>query len=286
MRSYWTQKELKYLRDNWEHLDIKQIADHLGRSAKSVKSKAYREGIDGAVPKKWTNEDVAYLDEKWGVISIEGIAKNLNRTTEAVRYKAHRIGLGAFTMSVDGVSLNEFSNTVNIDGKRLLRWKKKHDFPVVRKRILFETRYFINIDEFWEWATDHKELINFSNIEPNILGAEPEWVSKRREADKNNHKKPIHWTKQEETKLIRLLREYKYTYDDLVKLIGRSERSIQMKLSQLGINERPIPRKRRDWTNKEINELKRLLAAGVNRKEIAKKLGRSPGTITNKIMYL
>lgn len=37
----WSDKEIKFLLDNWNYLDNKEIAERLGRSLNSIKFKAY-----------------------------------------------------------------------------------------------------------------------------------------------------------------------------------------------------------------------------------------------------
>lgn len=41
----------------------------------------------------------------------------------------------------------------------------------------------IRIDDFWKWAEKHQDLLDFSNYELNMLGAEPSWVPVKRRRD-------------------------------------------------------------------------------------------------------
>lgn len=288
MRVSWSDDEVQFLKDHWNNLSINQIAIELNRSAKAIKTKATREDLTERKTKKWSKEDIEFLNEKWGSASIESIAKYLNRTDEAVRYKAFRLGLPAFTECVDGVLLTEFADVIGIDYKRMLRWKSKYHFPVISKKITKQTnRYYVNIDEFWKWAKSHDHLIDFSKIDENILGAEPSWVKKQREVDKRADKSPLkRWTAKEEQKLIKMVNQFKFTYDDLSNEFGRPQRSIYEKLKELNIDARPVARERMNWTKKEIEDLKRMKAAGLSRKEIANKLNRTPEAITQKSAYL
>lgn len=34
----------------------------------------------------------------------------------------------------------------------------------------------INLDEFWKWAEKNRTIIDFSQLEENVLGKEPEWL--------------------------------------------------------------------------------------------------------------
>lgn len=286
MRSYWKDSEITYLKNNFYTLTINEIAHNLDRSPKSVKSKAYREGLVEINDNSWSDKDLAYLEDKWGVVSIDGIAEKLGRTSEAVRYKAYRLGFSGFTYSIDGITLNELSKAIYVEYGRIKRWKKSYKLPTKKKNITHRCKKeIINIDDFWKWASKHRFLIDFSLIERNVLGAEPFWVAECRKEDfRNKEKIPFKkWSEEEDKKLIELVNQYKYTYEELAKLLHRTERSIVERLSKLGILARPLPRHIKGWSDDEIKLLLKLRGKGLPRREIAKVLNRSAMSITHKL---
>ena len=196
--------------------------------------------------KKWTSEEIDYLANNWGTVSIGNIAKKLGRSDTAITLKAQRIGLGAFLENGEYITLNQLIIAVtgsagNYSYKNT-SWVKNRGLPVRKKKV--GKCYFrvVYIDDFWEWAEKNRSFIDFSKMTPLILGAEPEWVTEQRKKDFKSLpiQRKDRWTKAEDSRLKVLLGQYKYTYAELSRMLGRTNGAIQRRCTDLGIKERPI----------------------------------------------
>jgi hypothetical protein len=144
----------------------------------------------------------------------------------------------------------------------------------------------VNIDEFWKFAEEHKDLFDFSRLEPRAFGPEPEWATLKRQLDaerlRTGHAHNDPWTEAEDRLLVRLLREYKYTYSELAEKLHRSEGAIKRRLSTKGIKERPVRNTPQPWTEAEEQRLIEMKAAGYGWDNIAAELHRSALCVRGK----
>lgn len=132
----------------------------------------------------WTDDEVLYLEENWGTKSVKGIAKHLDRSVNSVKLKAQRIGLPDPRLAFEGITLNQLSFALNISYSLIKRWIKLYDFPAKRRVFSEKSRvHIVNYTDFWKWAEQNKQMIDFSRVEKHILGAEPSWVTEKRNAD-------------------------------------------------------------------------------------------------------
>lgn len=195
--------------------------------------------------RRWTKEELEYLEEKWGNVSIKGLAKTLNRSINAVSLKANRIGLGNFTLSGDYLTLFQLSQAMGmLKSQKLIyeRWLKE-GLPIKTQNIITKKIKVILIDDFWEWAEQHQDIVDFSRTEKNILGAEPEWVDVKRKSDTaiKNHRK--YWTDAEIQTLRQMVLSGNYTYSDIARVIRRTEGAIRDKAGSLGIKMKKVKKK-------------------------------------------
>lgn len=233
--------------------------------------------------KNWTPEEEAYLQDKWGTLSVSTIAKNLGRSIDAVVVRSQRLRLGAHLASDVRISTNQLmialyqSNSGNASYTlyKLIR----EGLPVEMHKVKTKSFRVIDIDEFWKWAEDHKEFLDFSKFEEYSLGKEPDWVKVKRKADfQKTQQQGEHnevWTGATDQKLKRMLSQHKYTYRDLSKELNRSEGAIKRRICDLGLKERPVRNKTRMWTEKEVETLCEMAEKGYSWGQIADKLGRT-----------
>ncbi|MED1125307.1 hypothetical protein [Bacillus atrophaeus] len=235
--------------------------------------------------KLWSKEEIDFLQERWGSVSIKRIAKNLNRTTNAVKTKAQRIGLGDARTHYDGITAYQLSLALNVSYSTIKSWIDKHDFPVKQK--LFAEKERVNVvsyDDFWKWAENHKQMIDFSKVEPLILGAEPEWVEVKRGADKIRKKNVSPWTKEEENKLRGMVNSYQYTYPEIAKALGRTEGAIKRRLKELDIKARPLRLSNHvKYTSKEVETIVDLYNKGYSLEVISERVGKSALGVRGKL---
>lgn len=245
---------------------------------------------------RWTPEDEAYLQDKWGTISIPAIAKNLGRSVNAIKVRAQRLGLGAVLMSGDYITLNQLLFAVkgtNAGGNYTMKsWVKNRGLPVHTKKVVNNSFKVVYLDEFWKWAEKNRSFLDFSKMEPLILGEEPDWVAEQRKKDFRafaiQRKDP--WTSADDSRLRMLLSMHKYGYTELSSMLHRSCGAIQRRILDLGIEDRPIKVSPHaaslKWTNADFEILADGIRNGDSYCHIAQILGRSEKTVRSKVYFI
>lgn len=286
----WTSSEIEYLKDNWHKKKTEDIANKLGRTYRTVYNKArqLRLGTNKAHKNRpWTKEEEEFLSEYWGLYSMEHIANTLNRTATAIQVRAVRLGLGPFLESGDYITLNQLM--VELRGSNgcsytIQQWIDK-GLPVKTKKVKGSSFKVVNLDDFWKWAEKNRTLIDFSKLEENALGKEPDWVKEQRKADIEMRRfKRTNWTKAEDKRLISLLKEFRWTYREIAEKLNRTEGAIKRRMIDLGLKERPISMpKHNPWTKEEEGILIDLYEKGYQPDVMTKYINRSSQAIRGKI---
>lgn len=216
--------------------------------------------------RRWTDKEIKYLSESWGVTSIPTIASSLGKSITAVERKANRLKLGSFMHCGDYITLPQLWEALGLSRLtyRTTDWLKKHEFPFKYKKVRSANRRFkvVYLDDFWKWAENNKELLDFSKLEYLILGQEPEWVDIKRNQDrlKNSMIIATEWTSYEDTKLLDMLKSYRYTLKDIANYFHRTEQAVKQRICKLNIEYRPIPISTHSrWTNEETETLLQLV---------------------------
>lgn len=246
------------------------------------------------IGKNWTKQEEEYLAENWGTLSVATIAKNLGRSENAVIVRKCRLGLGVFLDNGDYVTWNQLMETIgcgHAGSYKMTSWVKNRGFPVHKKRVNNNSFKVVYLQEWWEWAEKNKDLLDFSKFEENSLGEEPAWVSDKRRHDFEKNRKYIKspWTQVEDDKLRRLVAKQQYTYDDLSKMLRRTNGAIQRRVCNLGIKDRPIKADNHTlWSQKEFFRLGELIKVGYGYDLIAEEIGKSSKACRGRVyqMYL
>ncbi|MCC8015367.1 MAG: SANT/Myb domain-containing protein [Eubacterium sp.] len=240
--------------------------------------------------RRWSEEEKDYLKDKWGKSSIPNIAKNLGRSVFAVREQARKMGLGAHLDGGANITYNQFRKTAgftsyNYAKNRLIA----NGFPVHKQKCNNCSFLMVNIEEFWRWAEKHKEMIDFSRIEKNAFGKEPEWVDVARKASFYDLTKNIKskWSKGDDFKLETMLKKGCYTYKELSRELNRSEAAIKRRIWDLALDDYPPVRtEKRWWTDEEVEKLLEMKAAGFGWEQIGDRLGRTGMSCRGKWEWL
>ena len=246
------------------------------------------------IGKNWTKQEEEYLSENWGTLSVATIAKNLGRSENAVVVRKCRMGLGAFLDNGDYVTWNQLQHAIgsgNCGGYKMTSWIKNRGFPVHTKRVNNNSFMVVYLDEWWIWAEKNRDILDFSKFEENALGLEPDWVKDKRRHDyeKSRKYKKTPWTKAEDEKLRRLLSKGNYTYDELSKILHRTNGAIQRRICELKITERPVKADNHTrWTENDFKRLGDLIKAGYGYDLIAEEIGKSAKACRGRVyqMYL
>lgn len=241
----------------------------------------------------WTEKEVEYLEEHWGMVSIPTIARNLNRTVNAVKVKVARLGLGSVLMNGDYVTLNQLLLAVtggaSSYGYKMKSWVQNRGLPVHTKRVNQCSFRVVYIEEFWKWAEKHRSFIDFSKMEPLALGAEPEWVKEQRRKDETafSLQRKDRCTKEEDHRLLDLLKQQKYGYAEMSKILRRSAGAIQRRCLDLKTPYRPVKAdnhgERNGWTEEHYHILEDGIRSGESYTAIGNKIGKSEKAVRGKV---
>lgn len=182
----------------------------------------------------WTAAEIDFLKENIGKCKIDTIARQLARTESAVLLKAKRLKI-ANTKQVQGeISLGELALLIHKNRRTLYDWIQKGTFPA-RKRITRSKRafYFIKPDEFWNWACQNQEKLNFSQIAPYAIPPEPEWVNKARKQKKVTEERGYkYWTMSEISSLLEYDQEG-LKYSVIAEKLKRTPNSVGKQLMRI-----------------------------------------------------
>lgn len=237
-----------------------------------------------AANENWTEEEVQYLKDRWGETSIPAMAKRLGRSVSAVKLKAGRMGLKRHIHSGVRITLCQFCEAIG--KKNSYSWIKDRwvrlGLPVHYQKSITKRFAMIDIDEFWEWAESHKDIVDFDAFPEGTFGKEPEWVREARHASWIRKMNRNPWTKAEDRRLEQLLAQYKYTYGDLCREMNRTEGAIKRRIITLGLPYRPVRNYDRHWQDDEVETLLRMRAAGHCWEEIGRRLDRSGSAVRGK----
>lgn len=266
-QSPWSEEDKAYFRQN-RSLSNAELAGHLGRSVDEIAAMRTRTET-GLKHPSWTPQEEDYLRENWGRIAIPTIAKKLGRTSGAVQNRARKLGLGSALQSGDYITFNQLMLHITGGAQsytyQLESWVKKRGMPVHRRRIDHSRFLVVYLDEFWAWAEQHRSFIDFSKMEPLILGKEPAWVARQRQLDSAAHplQRKDPWTPLEDQRLAYLLKQHKYNWAEISQELRRSVGAIQHRCVDLGLKERPVRESPHNpWSDEDLQRLADMIRQG------------------------
>lgn len=167
----------------------------------------------------WKAGEVAYLARVYLRQPVEKTASDLKRTKTAVHLKAHKLGL-----SYEFLTAQVIADCFHIDSDAVKRWVDKLNLKSIKTPYKSGYRYYIKIEDFWEWAYENRGKINWSKYELKSLLPEPEWVKKEKQncLVKKSHDKITGI----EIMKIKNMRKKGITYKNIALELGRTEYSI------------------------------------------------------------
>ena len=240
--------------------------------------------------RNWTEEEDDYLLNKWGYISVPSLCKKLNRSKNAIMIRVQRLGLPSFLESGEYITLSQLfiavTGSMSSYSYKIKSWVENRGLPIHNIRNNKCTWRVVYIEDFWKWAEKNRSFLDFSKMEPNILGKEPAWVTEQRRQDSisnvNYRKDP--WSQKEDALLKEYLKQFKYGYAELSKMLGRSAGAIQRRICDLGLKERPIKADNHvSWEAKDFQTLADMIRAGYSYGSIGEVLGKSEKAIRGRV---
>jgi hypothetical protein len=238
--------------------------------------------------RNWTQREYDYLKDNWGTVSVGTICETLNRSKQAIMIKVSRLGLGPFLDSGEYVTFNQMLLALGITSYsyKPTSWIKNKGFPVKMKRVGDCRWRVVYLNDFWKWAEKNRGFVDWSKVEKNILGIEPDWVDEIRKADQKRALavRQTPWTPEEDQYLKSLLKEFKYTYSEIAARMRRTEGAVTRRILTLGLKERPLKADNHIlWTSDELDKLAELLKHHVSYELMSVELGKSSKAIRGKV---
>ncbi len=295
--SEWAAEDDAYIIEHWRDQTCEQIGQAITRTPHAVYQRGAALGLHRRGPNKrgkrtWTEEEHDFLRENWGHMTVGGLAKSLKRSNNAIIVRAARLGLGPYLESGEYVTLNQLIQAVtghNAHSYTLKSWVEKRGMPIHYQRIQQKRVRVVYVEEFWEWAEKNRSFIDFSKMEPLALGVEPDWVLKQRRKDFAAFaiQRKDHWTPEEDSRLVMLLKMHRYGYAELSEMLHRSAGAIQRRCTDLGIKERPVKADNHGvlWSEADYQALADGIRNGDSYMLIGQVLGKSEKAIRGKVYY-
>ena len=109
--------------------------------------------------KEWTKDEETYMYRRYLNQSVETTAKFLNRSVSSVKHKASKMGLNHYYG--ERISAKTLAKCFHSDISVVVRWIDKYDLPCKKVKLKNQTRYLIDAAEFWKWAENHQDVINW-----------------------------------------------------------------------------------------------------------------------------
>ena len=224
--------------------------------------------------KHWTKEQDEFLINNLGILSYEAIgsSKIIQKKATSVKFRVRDLKLGDPLLHGDFITKTFLARTLKTDIKVVAKWIEKFGLRAVKKVVALEREITsIKLDDFWKWAEQNKNLIQWNKFDEGDLGAEPNWTLKAREeykknTPKNNRKE---WSNEEDT-LLQSYYKLGKTYKQIGKLMGRTEHSVSRRLMDISVT-----RIQKFWSEEDKKNLEIFIQEGLTTKQIAKKLGRT-----------
>ncbi|MFD2444601.1 DNA-binding protein [Bacillus sp. CGMCC 1.16607] len=176
---------------------------------------------------------MSFIEENLGVLSLKKIAQRLGKPVKSLEITLYKKKGSSNTKIHTGmITAGELATILKVDRNTVIGWISRHGLKSTRRVTNSKKNFtFIDILDFWDWAIEHKEKIDFSKIEPDTLPPHPHWydIERKKTNTVSNYKC---WTNLEEKHLLNLINEGK-TYDEIAMFLDRSVYSIQRKYGRL-----------------------------------------------------
>jgi hypothetical protein len=181
----------------------------------------------------WTDEEIEIAENLLGVMTFDAIGAKIGRTGVAVELKLRELGSSSTRLASGLLTANELRKALHVENHMIHRWRRKFGLSLRCRNFTYITPkkrnlWFIHTEEFWKWAYDHQDLVDFNRIEPRTLLPEPEWLE---EAKRNNTKKPRRrWTQEEDDLLLKLYYAESMTQREVSEVLDRTYYAIGRRL--------------------------------------------------------
>lgn len=181
----------------------------------------------------WTEEEIDYLKDNVGTIKLTTMSKKLNRTEGSIQNKLKRLGISNTKAQTGYLTTYELAKLIQKDATTVRAWITKHGLNCTRKTTRSSRQFcFIHPEDFWKWAYQNCEKIDFSKIEAQSIIPEPCWVDKERQRENPTIYK--NWSIKEERELKMWMNEG-CSLREVAGKLNRSVISVQRKYERLQV---------------------------------------------------
>ncbi|WP_110114402.1 hypothetical protein [Bacillus sp. CGMCC 1.16541] len=184
--------------------------------------------------REWTHEEMEYLKANVGEVRLDTIARNLNRSYNAVIQKLTDLGIGNTREMLGLLTFGELARYLHVDRNIVKSWADHHHLPYISK-ITRKTKrfYFVSPEDFWKWAAQNKEKVNFSQIESGTILPEPSWFYDEKVKYSSSKKRSYkQWSVKEDRELL-LLHSKGWKPTCIAKQLQRSVDSVYKRMGRL-----------------------------------------------------
>ena len=272
----WTDDEVSMLIELSKKYSAEQIAMKLNKSKNSVYLKARKmDIIFYGQRRKWTKEEELEFEELWGTMELEKLAKKLGRSVYSLKVKAVRMGLGSMIgNNTDILTIYDVVDILNISRDKVITWSKcglklKEKFVTKSK-----SYYYVEWNDLIDFLKTHQDLWDSNKVDMYMLGEETDWLKEKRKRDSLNKPREYRvWTNSDKITAINYFKSG-YSYEDIAKLLKRSEWAIKFFLNNSGYHISD----RKKWTKEELEYLKEHFM-NMKYSDIAKELNKTTASV-------
>lgn len=93
--TYWTDKEIQFLKDNFNYLTYEELEKTLGRSFNAIKHKVQELHLSN---RKWSQSDIEWLKNNANQYDKNDLAKRLKRSVRAIEHKLKEYNLNYYNL--------------------------------------------------------------------------------------------------------------------------------------------------------------------------------------------
>lgn len=229
--------------------------------------------------RRWSEKEIESLERNLNKMKLADIARLLSRSTKSVQHKLQDLGINVMNHN-ENIIVSELAKIINKHPETIRYWINHRGLPSKKEGYYRK----VNPEDFWEWAKEHPESIVFSDIPPNAILPEPEWVQDYRENEPLNTLQV--WSEKEEEILTELVIQTRLSYQEMGEKLNRSAHSVRHKVAELDLDPRTKSRRKGKYTKREEDTILRLFYDGASYKDIANQLGRSENAIRTKIQRM
>lgn len=171
----------------------------------------------------WTEAEEKYMERYYLFQPVQKTAKKLDRTVTAIYKKANKMKL---SRNRDSLNIKILAECFSCKRKVIMKWIQKYDLPCKKVAVDNQVRYLIKTKDFWNWAEEHKDIINWNKYERLSLCPEPSWL-KPEIANCHTPLKENQFYSPEEIKTIKEMLKNGKSFEQIAKKMRRSKEAIK-----------------------------------------------------------